>query len=222
MTCFLKKITSTLKSRLFFVVNNKIDYLCFLYFNCVVRGLGNSMKTSNPRLFKVHISGNYNYIFDSSLQAANVNIQLNGNNNTVIFDNCRLINGLKIIINGNNCSVVIGHGVGIGGARFVCEGEYNLIQVGNDCLLSDNIELWASDGHKIYDINKIRRTNEPAKITLDEKVWLGTGVKVLKGVHIGKGSIVGMGSVVTKNVSANSIFVGNPARLIQNDICWEI
>jgi acetyltransferase-like isoleucine patch superfamily enzyme len=53
-------------------------------------------------------------------------------------------------------------------------------------------------------------------VVIENNVWLGAGVVVLKGVTIGEGAVVGAGSVVTKNVPANTVFAGNPARLIKS------
>ena len=41
-----------------------------------------------------------------------------------------------------------------------------------------------------------------------------------KGVSIGDNSIIGMSSVVTKNIDANSIYVGNPARKVKDGVSW--
>ena len=43
--------------------------------------------------------------------------------------------------------------------------------------------------------------------------WLGGGVIVCPGVRIGNGAIIGAGSVVTRDIPANSVAVGNPARV---------
>ena len=53
-------------------------------------------------------------------------------------------------------------------------------------------------------------------IVIEDDVWLGYGVIVLDGVHIGSDAVVGAGSVVTHDIPANSIAVGNPARVVKS------
>lgn len=52
-------------------------------------------------------------------------------------------------------------------------------------------------------------------ITIGEDCWLGGNVTVLPGVTIGRGVTVGAGSVVTKDVEADVVVVGNPARVVK-------
>jgi acetyltransferase-like isoleucine patch superfamily enzyme len=49
-------------------------------------------------------------------------------------------------------------------------------------------------------------------ISIQDNVWLGTGVKVLDGVKIGSDAVVGAGSIVTKNIEAGTTVVGIPAK----------
>ncbi len=53
--------------------------------------------------------------------------------------------------------------------------------------------------------------------TIEDGVSIGEGAKIMMGVKIGKKAVVGSGAMVTKNIPANQIWVGNPARYLGKD-----
>lgn len=55
-------------------------------------------------------------------------------------------------------------------------------------------------------------------IIIGENCWIGTNVRICKGVTIGDNSVVAACSVVTKDVPANCIVAGNPAKIVKNNI----
>ena len=50
-------------------------------------------------------------------------------------------------------------------------------------------------------------------VHVGEGAYIGANATILPGIEIEAGAIIGAGSVVTKNVSANTLVYGNPARL---------
>ena len=60
-----------------------------------------------------------------------------------------------------------------------------------------------------------RATTYPAPITLGRNVWVGSNATILSGVTIGDNAVVAAGAVVTKDVPADTIVGGVPARPIR-------
>lgn len=87
------------------------------------------------------------------------------------------------------------------------------IQIGDNVMLAANVYVSDSDWHGIY--NRIRPFRCTKPVTIENNVWLGERVIVNKGVTIGENSVIGAGAVVTKNIPANVIAAGNPARVIK-------
>jgi maltose O-acetyltransferase len=54
------------------------------------------------------------------------------------------------------------------------------------------------------------------RVTIGDNVFIGAGSIILQNVCIGKNSIIGAGSVVTKDIPADSIAAGNPAKVIDS------
>ncbi len=96
------------------------------------------------------------------------------------------------------------------GARIV---SAKAIEIGNNCLLAMHCHLSDADWHDTH--HRIYAPGATAAIKLGDNVWLGDSVKVLKGVTIGDNTIVGAGAVVTKDLPANVMAGGNPARVLQ-------
>jgi hypothetical protein len=70
-----------------------------------------------------------------------------------------------------------------------------------------------ADWHGIYDRAEPVGNTKP--VIFEDNVWIGDSAIICKGVRIGKNSIIGAGAVVTKDVPPNSIFAGNPAKLVK-------
>lgn len=146
-------------------------------------------------------------------------IKIEGNNNKIfIGSNCCLKN-LTIDMKNDNSVIKIGDKTSIEEARITSFEPYK-IEIGKDCMFSANIVIMNTDVHKIYDIDTGLKTNEGKEISIGNHVWLGIRTIILKGVSIGDNAIVAAGSIVTKDVKANTIVSGNPAKQIKENKNW--
>jgi len=86
------------------------------------------------------------------------------------------------------------------------------IRIGRNTLIGPKVQLLTP--HHPLDPDLRATGREAGKpITIGDNCWLGGGVIVCPGVRIGNGAIIGAGSVVTRDIPANSVAVGNPARV---------
>ena len=96
------------------------------------------------------------------------------------------------------------------GCRFQDQGG---IRIGDGVLIGHNVVL-ATLNHDIDP--KKRSTMHPGPIVIGDNVWIGANVTVVPGVTIGDGAVIAAGAVVTKDVPANVIVGGVPAKVIKN------
>jgi len=115
------------------------------------------------------------------------------------------------------CGFSIGKQVYIGPELIITsEGEKNngMIEIGDRVAFGPRVTLVLASNANWSKLNyKIEPVLSFIKIGNDS--WLGAGVIVLPGITIGESTIIGAGSVVTKDVPANSIYAGVPARFIK-------
>ncbi|MFC7362457.1 sugar O-acetyltransferase [Nocardioides astragali] len=88
------------------------------------------------------------------------------------------------------------------------------IRIGDDCQVGPNVQLLTAT-HPIDPEPRRAKWEAALPITIGDNVWLGGGVIVCPGVTIGANTVIGAGSIVTKDLPANVIAVGNPARLVR-------
>ncbi|MBO6539206.1 MAG: sugar O-acetyltransferase [Rhizobiaceae bacterium] len=86
------------------------------------------------------------------------------------------------------------------------------VTIGNRTMFGPGVHIYCAEHHKDP---KLRSEGlEIAKpVTIGSDVWVGGGAIILAGVTVGDRAIVGAGAVVTRNVAADSVVAGNPARV---------
>ncbi len=88
------------------------------------------------------------------------------------------------------------------------------VDIGDDVMIGPNVSLITS-GHPIAPSQR-RAAVTVAPIVIGRNVWIAAGVTVIGGVTIGDNAVIAAGSVVTKDVPADSLAGGNPARVIRS------
>lgn len=92
----------------------------------------------------------------------------------------------------------------------------NGLEIGSDCAISWGVTFMDHDTHNIEG----KEGHAPIKI--GNKVWIGANCTILKGVRLGDGCVVATGAVVSKSFPAGSLIGGVPARVLKENVHWEL
>ncbi len=93
-----------------------------------------------------------------------------------------------------------------------CFQDQGGIELGDGCMIGHQVVIATLN----HDLMPERRASMiPAKVTLGRNVWVGAHATILPGVTIGDNSVVAAGAVVTKDVPANCVAAGVPARVVK-------
>ncbi len=111
-----------------------------------------------------------------------------------------------------------GSSIRIGARTFINYGlmalDVTAITIGDDVQIGPNVQL-LTPTHPVEPGPRRAKWEAARPIVIGDNVWLGGGAIVLAGVTIGENSVVGAGAVVTKDVPANVVVAGNPARVLR-------
>ena len=110
-------------------------------------------------------------------------------------------------------NLVLGDDVDV--AKGVMISTVGGVEIGDRVLLGYYTKIFSSN-HEIPPIGEPYPVSGKIykKVTIENDVWIGSSAIILPGATIGEGALIAAGSVVTKDVEANSIVAGNPARKI--------
>lgn len=152
---------------------------------------------------------------DNNIKGSNIqsNLRMDENSKLAVKNHFSIYYGADIILF-KNSRLILGSGFFNSNIKIRCHEK---IEIGENVVISHDVTIMDSDAHE--GLWKGYKKTEPIKI--GNHVWVGTRVTILKGVTVGDNAVIAAGSVVTKDVPANTIVAGVPAKVIKRDINWE-
>jgi acetyltransferase-like isoleucine patch superfamily enzyme len=104
---------------------------------------------------------------------------------------------------------------------------YQRVRIGDECVIADRA-MFIDFDHGIVEVERPIRLQGIYKrdVEVGNNVWIGYGACILRGVSVGDNSVIGSNSIVTKDVPANAVVGGIPARIIRmreapRELRWE-
>lgn len=152
-----------------------------------------------------------------------------GGGRVVIGDNVRMRGGLTRTFSSHPlCEIHVGDQTTFETNPELHANAGKKVYIGRDCMFSHDVNVWAGDGHSIFDVNTGKNTNsifnnqtqQQNNLIVGNHVWVAKGAFLLHGTNIGDGSIVGAMSVVKGKFPNNCVIAGNPASQVKKDAAW--
>ena len=175
----------------------------------------------------------------SSVSGININFIGHNNNVTIYegttFSSCsmNLVSGMNIEIGrskfgivklrifGNKSTINIGKDFSCWGVEIRCHEQSTAVSIGDECMFSEEILIYPTDVHSIFDKFTGEVLNLGKPITIGNHVWCGRGVTFLKGSSVLNDSVIASHSIVTKAFSEDNVVIGgNPAKTLRQGINW--
>lgn len=89
------------------------------------------------------------------------------------------------------------------------------VVIGDNVMIAANVTI-GTTGHPIDPELRATIKMYAFPVTIEDGVWIGSGVIINPGITIGQNCVVGSGSVVTRDIPPNVVAVGNPCRVLRN------
>ena len=108
----------------------------------------------------------------------------------------------------------VGKNCKISSHTFICEG----VHIEDNCFIGHGVMFTNDLFPKAVNLDGTPQTDSDWKLVktfVKKGASIGSNATILCGITIGENSLIGAGAVVTKNVPANAIVAGNPAKIIK-------
>ena len=157
------------------------------------------------------------------------------NDHTQSLNNVSIGIGVKIFkfVNAYGCSIgdnskvgtfveiqkgaTVGQNCKISSHSFICEG----VHIADNCFIGHGVMFTNDLFPRATNPDGSQQTDEDWSLVetfIEKGASIGSNATILCGVTIGENALIGAGSVVVKDVPANSVVVGNPARVVKSEL----
>lgn len=146
--------------------------------------------------------------------------------NVIIEDSCWVFGQIWVQTNGK---VIMRNHSKIGDGTTIKAIDY--VEIGAYTAIANNVIIVDNNNHPLnpefrkqmrlsgyYGDMRLWKHSIHAPVVIGENCWIGENARICKGVKIGDNAVVAANSVVTKDVPANAVAAGNPARIVKTDI----
>lgn len=127
----------------------------------------------------------------------------------------------------NSCTCVVGNDCSFASDCLLVSCDFMKVELGNDCMFSNNIVVHAGDGHAVFDAETGNRINydiekglSKFQIKLHDHIWVGYEAFILAGADIGTGCVLGGRSLANRTYPNNCVLAGNPAKVVKENVAW--
>lgn len=146
-------------------------------------------------------------------------VEIRGQNNRLVLHDGAVVTG-KIFIKGTGLTVSIGSGTTIRQVYILAQEGADLT-IGEDCLISRDVEIRTSDAHSLVDMASGKRLNTAQAVEIGDHVWVGARSFITKGAVVPPRCVVGAMSFVNKRFEGEGhVIAGVPATIIRSGITW--
>lgn len=130
------------------------------------------------------------------------------------IDNTFRFNGGDILFYGEG-RIICGKNSYMGHLSMIQSYTDCKVYIGEGCSISSNVRIFTQTNISDQDFSNNSRKIKTGDVVIEDFVWIGANVVINPGIKIGRNSIVGANSVVSKDIPANEIHGGVPAKLIR-------
>lgn len=173
-----------------------------------------------------YVKGNNIIIrIDSNCVIRDTSFFISGDDNNICISEKGSSMSVEFHVEGNKNVICVGAGTTMHGrgARtiHIAVDEGTRVDIGKDCMFSNDIQIRTSDSHSIIDLEG-KRLNYAKDIIIGNHCWIGLGCILTKGTKLSDCTVLGAGSVCTREFEQQCVSIaGNPAKIIKSEINWD-